>query len=485
MIALGLRYLRGVATATDRADRERAEWPPHPARIYMALAAAHFECRRDPPTAAEEQERRALEWLARQSPPAMKVSEACRRSLVTAYVPVNDTSLSSRISPAELDREKVDGYLKILPNLRSRQDRTFPQVVPEDDVVYLVWRKAKPERETRDALERTCLAVTRVGHSSSLVQMWVEDNVESIEPNLVPGSPTPVYRLRTVGEGMLAELEAAFPAVRPAVNTWEIYGPPAVQEAPLPQTVFDPNMIVLRLEREESQVRRLSLETTARVMHAFRGAVLAAAAEPIPEYVSGHREDGSPSQRTHLAFVPLPFVGHRHADGHLLGLAASPPRELGRAERQTCVHAVAGVEVLLLGRLGRWRLLPERREDPPCTLRPETWTRPAVRWASVTPVVFDRFSEDSEEKAAIVATSCERIGLPRPREVTITHVSRHEGVPRSGDFPPLPAPDGTPRRPYSHVILTFNETVAGPVLIGAGRYRGYGLCRPVPPYGDR
>ena len=44
---LGIRYLTGYAVATDLAQR-RAEWPPHPARIFMAMAAAHFETGADP-----------------------------------------------------------------------------------------------------------------------------------------------------------------------------------------------------------------------------------------------------------------------------------------------------------------------------------------------------------------------------------------------------------------------------------------------------
>jgi CRISPR-associated protein Csb2 len=30
-----------------------------------------------------------------------------------------------------------------------------------------------------------------------------------------------------------------------------------------------------------------------------------------------------------------------------------------------------------------------------------------------------------------------------------------------------------------HAYLEFDEPVVGPVLLGSGRYRGYGLCRPV------
>ena len=44
MFALAIRYLNGWSmAAADGARKERAEWPPHPDRVFMALAAAWFE----------------------------------------------------------------------------------------------------------------------------------------------------------------------------------------------------------------------------------------------------------------------------------------------------------------------------------------------------------------------------------------------------------------------------------------------------------
>jgi hypothetical protein len=43
MFVIGIRYLCGWAMATHTSDRQQAEWPPHPDRVFMALAAAHFE----------------------------------------------------------------------------------------------------------------------------------------------------------------------------------------------------------------------------------------------------------------------------------------------------------------------------------------------------------------------------------------------------------------------------------------------------------
>jgi CRISPR-associated protein Csb2 len=108
MIALGIRYFTGYAVATN-SSRERPEWPPHPGRVFMAMAAAHFE------TGADPAERAALEWLEAAPAPALRASDADERTSVRAYVPVNDDH---------------GGILR-----RVRQERAFPRVRPHDDCV--------------------------------------------------------------------------------------------------------------------------------------------------------------------------------------------------------------------------------------------------------------------------------------------------------------------------------------------------------------
>jgi len=89
-----------------------------------------------------------------------------------------------------------------------------------------------------------------------------------------------------------------------------------------------------------------------------------------------------------------------------------------------------------------------------------------------------------EEVCEIVAKSCENIGLPEPIEIDIDKTSWHLGAPRArpggGGFPLIPDRSGSPSRYQVHVWLRFERPVIGPVLIGAGRYRGYGLCKPLP-----
>jgi len=101
-------------------------------------------------------------------------------------------------------------------------------------------------------------------------------------------------------------------------------------------------------------------------------------------------------------------------------------------------------------------------------------------WASVTPVVFGKFPKRSQvgpgkDGGKVFAELCEMIGLPAPVEVRIGPVSVFRGSPKASDFiPPTKFAD----RLRTHVWVRFSEPVRGPVLLGAGRYVGFGLCRP-------
>jgi CRISPR-associated protein Csb2 len=74
-LTIAWEYLTGYAVATNPATRDRAEWPPHPARVFMALAAAWFET--EPPGAEDEgrddwtAEGAALRWLETLGDPVM------------------------------------------------------------------------------------------------------------------------------------------------------------------------------------------------------------------------------------------------------------------------------------------------------------------------------------------------------------------------------------------------------------------------------
>lgn len=519
MLALGIRYLNGFVAASEPDDRERPEWPPHPARVFMALAAAHFQ------TGADPDEREALRWLESLPPPALRAPEAAPRAVVTHYVPVND-------KPGEVTKPPT-AIIQSAPQLaRDRQPRTFARAWLEDDAAYLVWPDAQADDATLGALASLCAKVTRIGHSMSLVQMWVARPEEVGEVNWVPDDERAELHLRVPGPGTLEDLERRYNAeavetyasllvaaeddrdrraqreakkrleedfggrppvqLRPQISRYQGYARPRREdERPqAPGSVFSPHLVVFGLERREGPLAALGLQAVLQVVQRWREALVSCcdgAPERVRAIVSGHRPDGGPLEEPHLALVPLAFVGHPNADGHLLGLAAVLAARLDPEERRQVLRILGRVGELRLGALGVWGLVRELGDRPPRTLRPETWTAHpagATHWSTVTPVAFDRHPKEKDraayqrEVAEMVAAACVAIGLPRPREVVATPVSAHPGVPPAFEFPRLARKDGSERR-HAHAILVFDEPVRGPLLIGAGRYRGYGVCRPM------
>lgn len=564
MFSLGIRYLNGWAmAASDGAKKENAEWPPHPDRVFMALATAWFE------TGKNELEGNTLRWLeSLPESPAIAASGAENRKLVTSYVPVNDAALAGKKkveelrnkANAKLDELKEAG-LSLLTEYRLRQPRSFPVVIPHNPVIHFIW-SSKLLDNHREALDSLCRKVTSVGHSASLVQMWIEDNPP--EPDWIPVDGIAKFRMRIASEGRLEYLEKRYnrdavvsycdlvaskkaldeqrkeldaerkqssagligaekktaespykeritlidveikriaaeleifggkepKSFRPEPGLWQGYGKPETASKPdTHSSIFDSRLIVLKLTG-----KRLSLPSTLKLTQALRGALLANRTTPIPEWLCGHAENESPSLQPHIALLPMPFVDAKHADGRLLGVALALPRNLDMESVTKILESwlyntydttdCQPRKIKLFD--GHWlecTVELDTRESPPWNLQTETWTRPANRWASVTPIVLDRHFDgpDKWEKAAeSVKDGCERIGLPRPLEVLLHPVSMFEGVPRSNEFPWMKRKKDGGRMHHAHAVIVFGREVQGPVLVGAGRFRGYGFCRPLP-----
>ncbi len=509
MTTLGIRYLTGRSVASNISRPREPEWPPHPGRVFMAMASTCFE------TGGDEHERKALEWLEQADAPVVRASDGEPRSFVETYVPVNDKL------------GKDSGVA-----LRARQPRSFPTIRPAHDCVYLIWNAEMPQHLS-GALERLCSRVTRIGHSSSLVQMWLADNAERLGREWLPDGSAFGHQMRVAEPGTLAYLQKAFnkeaiehyhglvaalgdsegkeknklkkeignqfpggePIVtRPRLTCWQGYASVGRRESEeeVRNGPFDPNLIVLTRKDEQ---RILGLETTLQLTSALRDAAMKAGGKDIPEWLTGHQPDGSPTLKPHVAFLPLPFVGAKHADGHVMGLAMAIPRKLDKEGGETRSAALRGVIGPLLFhdtgeektiRLWRhhawtWELEREKREYPPVSLRAKTWTGPARKWASVTPVVLHHYPKPKREGEVqrILFQAFESAGLPTPARMGVQLVSFFEGAGHIRSMPEFTDGGENLCRYQIHVVVEFPFLVQGPVLVGRGRYRGYGLLRPV------
>jgi len=509
MFAIAWEYLTGRALAKRFDDQTRAEWPPHPDRVFQALVAAWGE------SGQTSEGKAALEWLERLPPPTLAAPEATHRDVVSAFVPANDIEcpLSAKSSfereiektrglaskkgkdanaaAAKRARELIAGAMNLLPaRSGARSERHFPSVLVQTAHCALVWSQNSTE-DARTALAALCRNVTHVGHSSSLVRMWVEDQPPA--PNYVPAAGAHAVSLRVPGPGRLGRLIEAYANggpewKRPPWARQQGYARVQSRQREHAQGVFGDDWIVLRYDKGAA----FGLTQGPAVAEALRKTLIKAADDcaEAKMLISGHMPEGKYMETPHVAFVPLGDVGHEYADGHLMGVALAMPRSLTYEQRDACLQALVaagnseGRIRLVFGPAGDLTLKSEEREVPPRALRPESWCQTAIRWASATPIALDRLPPRARGNhdawaAEQIGLACERIGLPRPDSVRILPVSRFSGAPTCREFPPLTRrTDGGPRW-HVHADMVFAEPIHGPVLLGAGRYRGYGLCKPL------
>jgi CRISPR-associated protein Csb2 len=491
MLILDIEWLLGVCFAARSPADATPDWPPQPDRIFSALVAS-WGARGE-----RLEERAALKWLEGQAPPEITAAGHENRSSATAYVPPND--------PAA-------GDIRILPARRRRQPRQFPAVPlhggPGEPHLRLTWQADAPP-DLLAALRALAHDTSYVGHSSSLVRCIFLEETPCPTPNLAPAATTAAPY-----SGRLDELEnlharhvaTTDPTARPRPASLIV--PQSIAAPPVCASVFGAQWIVLECVDQS----RPDLRAAAVIGRGMRDTLMSAWLDPIPEWLSGHTPDGTPSRDPHLAVVPLGDVGFVHSASArqcCLGLALVLPRAIEAAWTdsdtpeayansrmlQAALHRLMHREptgnllVLRLGKLGEARLrlvaVPEAGKQ---SLRPARYTEARRVWSTVTPIALDRHTKSEQprdEAAEIVAESCTRIGLPRPVAV---HVHKHAaiaGVPSA--WPTGGAPEWTGwarpgslgHRQFTHATLRFAERVAGPVILGAGRFFGLGLCLPV------
>jgi CRISPR-associated protein Csb2 len=281
------------------------------------------------------------------------------------------------------------------------------------------------------------------------------------------------------------------------------YGEPGRDDPQGPRSLYTDDWILL--ERVDGK-RPLASRGIDLAVALRRALIEIHGQENLPAVLSGHDGKDQSASQPHLALVPLPWVGHEHADGSVQGLALIAPRSITPDEREALMRLLAKWEsergdkdddyAIELGTpldFGRPLQARFRRVEVPNkpTLNAKRWCRPSRRFITATPIALDRHPGNlrsnvdrtahkaATEAASSIGDSCERIGLPRPLDVCISLAPLLPGAQHVRQFTPWPPRPGRARRARVHAEIVFPEAVRGPVLLGAGRYFGLGLCLPV------
>lgn len=553
MLAIHVDLLAGRYAASAYNDRQTAEWPPHPARLFSALVATWGEG--DPHDNTGNAERAALEWLEQLSAPeifASLLSDVGARTVAPVFVPVNDTAVVSEPSTDKLneaeealaiantdkDRGKAqknvdklraklvadtakaiapptsygkdfDVGLQVLPDRRPKQPRTFPSVTPSVPHVVFFWPDAAPPTEHLRALDRLASRLVRLGHSSSMVRVSISTRVISDDQRATVACYRPAdggdLIIRWVDAGQVQRLVSAYERHReteqrvlPARFERYTTSPVSIPRA-LIESAWSDEMVVFA----RTIGPRLPIVATAGLARQFRRALMAHAGPTIHPALSGHDADGGATKSLHVAIVPLPVVSGPHPDGALIGIAVVFPRALDRTGRDAVNQAIGRLEDdyrddpydvpavrLDLDPTPLWlQRVPWR--DGRSTLDPRAWSHASRRWATATPIALDRNPGDLnhsdpakrarafDEAADTIVEALAHIGLPKPLELDVVRSCVLPGTAKPRTYPRYPHDPSRAQRVLVHARIVFADPVRGPLLIGAGRYLGLGLCLPV------
>ena len=466
MLAVSVEFLHGTFRGdpdgtAHTAGLSRGEWPPTPFRLFAALVAADGTRDRCKVTNGDE-----LAWFERLAPPTIRAApEPWHQVLRPRYVALHRGSAVRNTHQEYVGRKGA----VVRPGCRVSP--------PQPRVVYS-W-DATPPPAVLDALRRRAARVGYLGCADSPVRI----RVVTEEPEPQPGDqefvPVPGVdgdlAINVPVPGDLQRLDALhdqwckhgadisrghFPGLRHEAS----YRTPG--SAPRP----DRGRVVAWLRIESP----LSGRRVTAVTHLFKQAVLArhqqVHGEP-PRVLHGH---GFAGKGYELArYLALPDVGFRRSRGRIHGLALwMPPgsdavRRLRAKDAALAVRRISGAGI-------NASVTPRADETRPFAANPARWCAESRMWATAFPAIHER---RGRVNLGEVARWCRHAGLPEPSSFCS---ARGPLVHGAVDLAPVEVNrPGRVGRPYSHVELGFPRAVRGPVVIGAGRQRGFGLCVPV------
>jgi len=453
----------------------KPEWPPHPARLFSALVSEYYRRGFD----GDREKREALEWLQRQDPPNIYFPDMVDQKEVSNYVPKNQKSST--------------GIKERLGN--ENEQKLIGVTIPEKDHVYFRWNTNEESPEYIEAIRELALGIPYLGSSESTARinivtdsdLDIDDDCNVVE---YTDSAATDYSIRVPEQNELEKLER-FHGKKERPFSGTPIGYRKIYEDEEPDTGAFDEVIVLK----RTSGPRPPLEHFYKISKVARKATISIADEltegDVPAVISGHNDDGTPLEDTHIGVIPLANVGGQYADGSILGIGIILPTGMEEDGREVLGRAITGggnpkgstrLDRLNLGHMGEMGIKYDTEPDLK-TLDKRQYTRESRKWTTVTPYVFGRYPR-KKSQSEVVAESCRRIGLSHPpKKIRTMDTSPINGVPEPGDFNYDYAHFDS-NKLKKHVVLEFEKPVKGPMVLGAGRYFGSGLMRPLSEGGE-
>ena len=472
MFAISVDLLHGTfrgdgSGASSTGLLTRGEWPPSPSRLFGALVAADGTGSRCRVTDGAE-----LAWFERLPPPVIHADpEPRHQELLPRFVVEHSGKPAKNTHQEYVGRKGVE----VRPGVR---------VSPRVPCVTYVWEVQAPAAPILDALRLRAARIGYFGTSDSPARVRVLTSAPGVDGRNAAFTPdiNGDLAIAVPAEGDLSVFDAMYEAWSrrgaavgrsqfPALRHEEGYRSVRTSAGPRPDRGGVVAWLRLRAPVSGRRVSAVTSHFKAAMLSRYQGLF----GEP-PPLLHGH---GFAVRGYDIArFLALPDAGFPRSRGRIFGLALWLPPGLESVERRRCRDAAHEIQKLT-GRGVDVRVSPHDGAERPRAANPSRWTRSSRGWVTAFPAIHERRGPTT---LAELSRWCRHAGLPGPVAFRSTRGPLVRGA---VDLAPVEVNrPGRPRLPYSHVELWFNEPVRGPVVIGAGRQRGFGLCVPAGAAGD-
>ena len=482
-------------------NRKAAEWPPAPARLFQALMAGSAQGAEVPQATAM-----ALDWLEQLPPPVIAAPPGTQGQAFTSYVPNNDLD-------AELAKGKapnIDNAVAAIRIGKSIRPTLFDHGTP---ILYFWFFNGDDREATTLAFAANRLyqlgrgvdlawAQGEVTDSESAKQRMAEHGgilympLEAGNPGRELLCPRPGLR-----NSLVAHFDGMRTRFRPSGDNRRrshlFVQPPKPRLAKVAYNAARHRfMFELREPSAKREFATWSLKSVTDLVQAVRDQAASSLCDKLPDladkvkrYLVG-REAQSSDKARRVQIVPIPSIGHEHADLGIRRLAVYVPQScpLEADDLAWAFAQVAWVDAdgVIFREL-------QRTDDRSMTERFETSSQ---RWRSLTPLALpmaERRRIDPEYRSEEAKGASERTAEEARACAAVRQALRHTGITT------LPANIRVQREPYDnhgvraelfatgtrfnkhalwHAEITFPKPVAGPLLLGNGRFLGLGLMRP-------
>jgi CRISPR-associated protein Csb2 len=455
------------------------EWPPSPARLFQALVAASHHGAHGLIHQAPRDE--ALRWLEQQSPPVVLAPDAVRQQdHLVSYLPNNDDLFEPQGHKKSAERGLGGWFINSAPT------------------VVFEWRGSGSTEERRHA-DVVCAIARLVNYLGRTVDsarasgrvLQSVPAVDSTGRNRWQPRESRGGRWLAPAPGFLDLLNRRFPRSVSAeppdfTNTRQ------VDYATDDELRLDAPIAVLELLRLDGRKLAFAPRDLRQPAGMVRNAMLQWAAadsaihqhfgvDRIARLLQGHKSATSRerSEGGHFAVVPLPSVNPPKftADGWMrrvavvgYGLASAVDRELF----DEVSRGLHGASLMDNGHpRGELRLLTAREQAR--VLYP--FLGPARRWRSVTPVILTGFTRRGRSAESCLARALSQQRLPLEE---IESLATFSGpiVPTAERAPDYRVQGYLATTPRFHTEIFFRRPVRGPLIVGRGRFSGFGLLIP-------